>query len=61
MTFIVWQGDAYLEVKASPPNHRFGVEMSSYSPSRETEDAGQVVITPQEFHVQPVIIKPQPK
>lgn len=30
MEFIVWQGDSYREIKASPPNHRFGVTMENY-------------------------------
>lgn len=28
---IVWQGSAYHEIKASPPNHRFQVELGNYS------------------------------
>jgi len=32
MTLIVWQGNAYHEYKASPPGHRFGVEISTYQP-----------------------------
>lgn len=31
MDLIVWQGDAYHEIKANPPNHRFGVDFSDYS------------------------------
>jgi tetratricopeptide (TPR) repeat protein len=31
MDLIVWQGDAYHEIKASPPNHRFGVDFGDYS------------------------------
>jgi tetratricopeptide (TPR) repeat protein len=31
MTLIVWQGSQYREIKASPPNHRFGVDMGDYS------------------------------
>jgi len=31
MALIVWQGDRYREIKASPPNHRFGVEMGDYA------------------------------
>jgi hypothetical protein len=30
MTLIVWQGNQYREIKASPPNHRFGVDMGDY-------------------------------
>jgi hypothetical protein len=32
MDLVVWQGDAYREVKASPPNHLFGVPMGDYLP-----------------------------
>jgi tetratricopeptide (TPR) repeat protein len=31
MDLIVWQGNAYIEVKASPPGHKFGILTSSYS------------------------------
>jgi predicted metalloprotease with PDZ domain len=30
MTLIVWQGNQYREIKASPPDHRFGVDMGDY-------------------------------
>jgi tetratricopeptide (TPR) repeat protein len=30
MTLIVWHGNQYHEIKASPPNHRFGVDMGDY-------------------------------
>jgi len=30
MELIVWQGDAYREIHASPPNHLFGVGIGSY-------------------------------
>jgi tetratricopeptide (TPR) repeat protein len=30
MDLIVWQGDGYHEIKASPPNHRFGVDIDNY-------------------------------
>ena len=30
MILIVWQGDQYREIKASPPNHRFGVKIGNY-------------------------------
>ena len=32
MDLIVWQGDAYREIKASPPNHLFGVDIGDYTP-----------------------------
>ena len=31
MTLIVWQGNQYHEIKASPPNHRFDADMGDYS------------------------------
>lgn len=30
MELIVWQGDAYREIKSSPPNHKFGVGILNY-------------------------------
>jgi tetratricopeptide (TPR) repeat protein len=30
LDLIVWQGDGYHEIKASPPNHRFGVDIGNY-------------------------------
>jgi len=30
MVLIVWQGNQYHEIKASPPNHRFGADMGDY-------------------------------
>jgi S1-C subfamily serine protease len=30
MTLIIWQGNQYHEIKASPPNHRFGADMGDY-------------------------------
>jgi len=30
MRFIYWNGKAYAETSASPPNHRFGVQFSTY-------------------------------
>src|SRR5581483_8752151 len=30
LDLIVWQGDGYHEIQASPPNHRFGVEFGDY-------------------------------
>ena len=30
LNLIVWQGDGYHEVKANPPNHRFGVDIGNY-------------------------------
>ena len=30
LVLIVWQGDGYHEVKASPPEHRFGVDIGTY-------------------------------
>lgn len=32
MDLIVWQGSAYHTVRASPPNHRFGVDFGDYKP-----------------------------
>ncbi len=32
MTFIVWDGQAYKEIHASPPGRRFGVQMQNYHP-----------------------------
>lgn len=32
LDLIVWQGSAYHEIKANPPNHRFGVEFGNYQP-----------------------------
>jgi hypothetical protein len=32
LDLIVWAGGQYVEVKASPPNHRFGVNFVSYPP-----------------------------
>jgi hypothetical protein len=31
MSLIVWQGDQYREIKASPPNHLFGVRLANYN------------------------------
>ena len=31
LKLIVWQGDRYREIKASPPNHRFGVNFTDYT------------------------------
>jgi tetratricopeptide (TPR) repeat protein len=33
MVLIVWQGDCYHEIRASPPNHLFGVSMIDYKPN----------------------------
>jgi S1-C subfamily serine protease len=33
LDLIVWQGNAYHEIKASPPNHRFGVDFGDYKPN----------------------------
>jgi len=30
LELIVWQGDGYHEIKTSPPNHRFGVDIGNY-------------------------------
>jgi len=30
MTLIVWQGNQYREIRASPPNNRFGVHLDDY-------------------------------
>jgi tetratricopeptide (TPR) repeat protein len=30
LDLIVWQSDGYHEIKASPPNHRFGVDIGDY-------------------------------
>ncbi len=30
MTLIVWQGKQYRQIKANPPNHLFGVDMTDY-------------------------------
>jgi hypothetical protein len=30
LDLIVWQGSAYHEIKASPPNHKFGVDFRDY-------------------------------
>ena len=32
LDLIVWQGDGYHEITASPPNHRFGVTFVDYKP-----------------------------
>ena len=32
LDLIVWQGSAYHVIKASPPNHRFGVDFGDYKP-----------------------------
>ena len=32
MDLIVWQGGGYHEIKASPPNHLFGVDFGDYRP-----------------------------
>jgi tetratricopeptide (TPR) repeat protein len=32
LDLIVWQGDGYREIKASPPNHLFGVDIGDYTP-----------------------------
>jgi len=34
LDLIVWQGDAYREIKASPPKRRFGVDFGDYRPNR---------------------------
>jgi len=31
ITLIVWEGNQYREIKASPPNHRFGGDMGDYA------------------------------
>jgi hypothetical protein len=31
MVLIVWQGSAYKELRASPPNRRFGVDIGNYA------------------------------
>jgi len=31
LDLIVWQGDGYHEIKASPPGHRFGVDLANFS------------------------------
>jgi hypothetical protein len=31
LVLIVWQGNAYREIRASPPEHRFGVDFATYS------------------------------
>ena len=33
LDLIVWQGDAYREVTASPPKHLFGARIENYSPN----------------------------
>ena len=33
LDLIVWQGDAYREIKSSPPNRRFGVTFGDYKPN----------------------------
>lgn len=32
LDLVVWQGNAYHEIKTSPPKHLFGVDMRSYKP-----------------------------
>jgi Tfp pilus assembly protein PilF len=32
LDLIVWQGDAYRELKSHPPNHLFGVDIGDYAP-----------------------------
>jgi tetratricopeptide (TPR) repeat protein len=32
LDLIVWQGSGYHEIKASPPNHKFGVDFGDYRP-----------------------------
>lgn len=32
LDLIVWQGGGYHEIKASPPNHKFGVDFGDYRP-----------------------------
>jgi len=32
LALIVWQGGAYREIRAHPPDHRFGVDFGTYSP-----------------------------
>jgi len=32
LDLIVWHHGAYREVKASPPNHLFGVQIATYQP-----------------------------
>ncbi|SPE56472.1 conserved exported hypothetical protein [Verrucomicrobia bacterium] len=34
LDLIVWQGDAFREIRSSPPNRRFGVAIGDYKPSR---------------------------
>ena len=34
LELIVWQGDAYHEIRANPPGHLFGVDIGDYSPSK---------------------------
>lgn len=33
LDLIVWQGNAYHEIKSSPPNRRFGVDFGDYKPN----------------------------
>jgi tetratricopeptide (TPR) repeat protein len=33
LDLIVWQGNAYREIKSSPPNRRFGVDFGDYKPN----------------------------
>ena len=33
LDLILWQRDHYSEIKASPPNHRFGVDFGDYPPN----------------------------
>ena len=33
LALIVWQGNSYHEIKASPPNHLFGVSLGDYKPN----------------------------
>ena len=35
LDLIVWQGDAYRAIKASPPNHKFGVGIVNYTPKNQ--------------------------
>ncbi len=41
LDLIVWEGDAYRELKPSPPHHRFGVEFDNYVPQMAVSRASR--------------------
>jgi pimeloyl-ACP methyl ester carboxylesterase len=45
LNLIVWQDNAYHEIKASPPNRRFGVNFGDYNPNRIGSGDSQMALS----------------